>query len=101
MALTRKLILADDICYLEFQEINAFEIYWPLPNSDMKSLHGSTLQDVTLMNTILVNKKIMSARYCLLTLGFPFNKNINGGFQLEFVNVSISWIINHMTCYKL
>ena len=46
----------------------------------MKNLHGSTLQDVTLMNTILVNKKIMSERYCLLTLGFPFNKNINGGF---------------------
>ena len=65
----------------------------------MKNLHGSTLQDVTLMNTILVNKKIMSERYCLLTLGFPFNKNINGGFQLEFI--SISWIINHMNCYKL
>ena len=65
----------------------------------MKNLHGSTLQDVTLMNTILVNKKIMSERYCLLTLGFPFNKNINGGFQLEFV--SISWVINRMNCNKL
>ena len=54
----------------------------------MKNLHGSTLQDVTLMNTILVNKKIMSERYCLLTLGFPFNKNINGGFQLEFISNS-------------
>jgi hypothetical protein len=25
--------------------------------------------------------------------------NVFGGFQLEFV--SITWVVNHMTCYKL
>jgi len=43
---------------------------------DVKKLHGSTLQNVSLMSTVLVSKKKISQRYCVLTLGFPSNPNI-------------------------
>lgn len=42
----------------------------------MKKLHGTTLQNVDLLNTMLVAKKKMSERYYLFTLGFPFNPSI-------------------------
>ena len=42
----------------------------------MKKLHGSTLQNVSLMSTVLVSKKKISQRYSVLTLGFPSNPNI-------------------------
>ena len=46
------------------------------PKIDVKKLHGSTLQNVSLMSTVLVSKKKISQRYCVLTLGFPSNPNI-------------------------
>ena len=46
------------------------------PKIDMKKLHGSTLQNVSLMSTVLVSKKKISQRYSVLTLGFPSNPNI-------------------------
>ena len=42
----------------------------------MKKVHGTTLQNVSLMSTVLVSKKKISQRYCLLTMGFPSNPNI-------------------------
>ena len=46
------------------------------PKIDVKKLHGSTLQNVSLMSTVLVSKKKIAQRYCVLTLGFPSNPNI-------------------------
>lgn len=42
----------------------------------MKKLHGTALQNVSLMSTVLVGKKKLSERYCLLTFGFPSNPSI-------------------------
>ena len=42
----------------------------------MKKLHGTALQNLSLMSTVLVSKKKLSHRYCLLTLGFPSNPSI-------------------------
>ncbi len=43
---------------------------------DVKKLHGIAMQNVSLMSTVLVSKKKLSARYCLLTLGFPSNPSL-------------------------
>ena len=42
----------------------------------MRKVHGSTLQNLSLMSTVLVSKKKISERYCALTVGFPSNPNI-------------------------
>ena len=55
---------------------NNYEISIFYPKIDVKKLHGSTLQNVSLMSTVLVSKKKISQRYCVLTLGFPSNPNI-------------------------
>ena len=44
--------------------------------SDMKKFHGTALQSVNLLNTVLVSKKKQSDRYCLFTIGFPSNPSI-------------------------
>ena len=53
-----------------------YRIFIFYPKIDVKKLHGSTLQNVSLMSTVLVSKKKISQRYCVLTLGFPSNPNI-------------------------
>ena len=40
----------------------------------------------------------LSNRLRCITQDETLWQRVDGGFQLEFV--SISWIINHMTCYK-
>ena len=42
----------------------------------MKKVHGTALQNLSLMSTVLVSKKKLSARYSMLTFGFPSNPNI-------------------------
>ena len=42
----------------------------------MKKVHGKVLQDVTLMNTVLMSKKLVSKRHYLLTIGFPYESTI-------------------------
>lgn len=43
---------------------------------DIKNLHGSSLDNVNLLSTVLVAKKALSPRYTLFTLGFPHNPSI-------------------------
>ena len=42
----------------------------------MKKVHGKALQDISLMNTVLIDKKYVTKRHLLLTLGFPPNSDI-------------------------
>jgi hypothetical protein len=39
--------------------------------SDMKTFHGAAMNHVTLLSSVIVNKKRLSARYLLISVGFP------------------------------
>lgn len=45
--------------------------------TDLKMLHGSSLQNVNLLDTVLVAQKMLSERYYMFTLGFPNNPNLS------------------------
>ena len=57
----------------------------PVPLSGMKKLHGTALEQVSLMNSVLVSKRKLSSRHLLLTVGFPSNPHmkLNPGDHLN------------------